>query len=153
MLKPWWIPLGANLIKVMRTKFRFCRLNRPNWALWKKFINDTQATPWSNTQVDVSYDHPLYDSAHLGSLYQTKAKCTWDCAGEGIVSVRCNAGPAEGPGKILKNRCNLRLCPLNCINKLSIFIFIILSIFWHPLPATQKKQKQKQKTKQKIKQD
>ena len=26
----WWIILGANLIKVMKTKFQFYRLNRPN---------------------------------------------------------------------------------------------------------------------------
>ena len=26
----WWILLGANLIKVMKTKFQFYRLNRPN---------------------------------------------------------------------------------------------------------------------------
>ena len=34
----WWILLGANLIKVMKTKFQFYRLNRPNCTLWMNFI-------------------------------------------------------------------------------------------------------------------
>ena len=34
----WWILLGTNLIKVMKTKFQFYRLNRSNYALWKNFI-------------------------------------------------------------------------------------------------------------------
>ena len=70
----------------------------------------------------------------------------------GILSVRCNAGPAEGPGKILKYRSNLRLYPANFGNKLCILIFIILSIwpnffdpplywgktFWSPLSGNSK---------------
>ena len=34
----WWIFLGANLIKAMKIKFQFYRLNRPNCALWMNFI-------------------------------------------------------------------------------------------------------------------
>ena len=34
----WWILLGTNLIKVMKTKFQFYRLNRPNCILWMNFI-------------------------------------------------------------------------------------------------------------------
>ena len=33
----WWILLGANLIKGMKIKFQFYRLNRPNCALWMNF--------------------------------------------------------------------------------------------------------------------
>ena len=57
------------------------------------------------------------------------------------LSVRCNAGPAEGPGKILKYRSNLRLYPVNFGNKLCILIFIILSIwlnFFDPPPLLRK---------------
>ena len=46
-----------------------------------------------------------------------------------MLSVRCNAGPAEGPGKILKYRSNLRLYPVNFSNKLCFLMFIILSIW------------------------
>ena len=48
-------------------------------------------------------------------------------------------GPAEGPGKILKYRSNLRLYPADFGNKLCILIFIILSIwpnFLTPPPFT-----------------
>ena len=38
------------------------------------------------------------------------------------------AGPAEGPGKILKYRSNLSLYPVDFGNKLCILIFTILSI-------------------------
>ena len=34
----WWILSGANLIKVMKIKFQFYRLNWPNCALWMNFI-------------------------------------------------------------------------------------------------------------------
>ena len=34
----WWTLLGANLIKVMKTKFQFYRLNRPICTLWMNFI-------------------------------------------------------------------------------------------------------------------
>ena len=57
----------------------------------------------------------------------------------GILSIRCNAGPAEGPRKILKYRSNLRLYPANFSNKLCIWMFIILSIwtnFFTPPPFT-----------------
>ena len=91
----------------------------------------------------------LYKSAHLA--LSTNAKCTWGCASGGILSVRCNAGPAEGSGKSLQYRSNLRLYPVNFGNKLCILIFIILSIwlnffdpppllrktFWSPLLVTQ----------------
>ena len=64
----WWILLGANLIKVMKTKFQFYRLNRPNCygRTSLEGRDDTQAIiPWSNTEGDISYNHPLYDSAPL----------------------------------------------------------------------------------------
>ena len=67
----WWILLGANLIKVMKTKFQFYRLNRPNCygRTSLEGRDDTQVIiPWSNTEGDISYNHPLYDSAPPGSL-------------------------------------------------------------------------------------
>ena len=67
----WWIPLGANLIKMMKTKFQFYRLNKPNCygRTSLEGRDDTQVIiPWSNTEGDISYNHPLYDSAHPGSL-------------------------------------------------------------------------------------
>ena len=63
--------LGANLIKVMKTKFQFYRLNRPNCygRTSLEGRDDTQVIiPWSNTERDISYNHPLYDSAPPGSL-------------------------------------------------------------------------------------
>ena len=65
----WWILLGANLIKVMKTKFQFYRLNRPNCygRTSLEGRDDTQVIiPWSNTEGDISYNHPLYDSAPPG---------------------------------------------------------------------------------------
>ena len=78
------------------------------------------------------------------------------CASGGILSVRCNSGPAEGPRKILKYRSNLRLYPVNFSNKLCILFFIntfnltkliwpnffdlpplLRKTFWSPLPVTQ----------------
>ena len=75
----WWILLGANLIKVMKTKFQFYRLNRPNCngRTSLEGRDDTQVIiPWSNTEGDISYNHPLYDSAPPGSLnkYQVYLK-------------------------------------------------------------------------------
>ena len=67
----WWILLGSNLIKVMKTKFQFFRLNRPNCygRTSLEGMDDTQVIiPWSNTEGDISYNHPLYDSAPPGSL-------------------------------------------------------------------------------------
>ena len=59
----WCILIGANLIKVVKTKFQFCRLNRPNCALWKNFIGGQgvirRPSPWSNSEEDISYNHPL----------------------------------------------------------------------------------------------
>ena len=65
-----------------------------------------------------------------------------DVRAEAFLSVRCSAGPAEGPGKILKYRSNLRLYPVNFGNKLCILIFIILSIwpnFFDPPPPLLRK--------------
>ena len=67
----WWILLGANLIKVLKTKSQFYRLNRPNCygRTSLEGRDDTQVIiPWSNTEGDISYNHPLYDSAPPGSL-------------------------------------------------------------------------------------
>ena len=60
----WWILLGANLIKVMKTKFQFYRLNRPN-CYGRTSLEGRDDT---NTEGDISYNHPLYDSAPPGSL-------------------------------------------------------------------------------------
>ena len=56
--------------QVMKTKFKFYRLNWPN-CYGRSLLegrDDTQVIiPWSNTEGDISYNHPLYDSAP-GSL-------------------------------------------------------------------------------------
>ena len=67
----WWILLDANLIKVMKTRFQFYRLNRSNcYGITSlEGRDDTQVIiSWSNTEGDISYKHPLYDSAPPGSL-------------------------------------------------------------------------------------
>ena len=69
----WWILLGANSIKVMKTKFHFYRLNRPNCVLWMNFIwgqgwYTGRHLPVKHGRGYISYNYPLYDSAHLGSL-------------------------------------------------------------------------------------
>ena len=117
----------------MKTKFQLYKLNRPNCTLWMNFIGGqgwyTGHHPSGQTRKgDISYNHPLYDCAQLGSR-ETNVKCSWGCASGGILSVRCNAGPAEGPGKILKYRSNLWLYLVNFSNKLCIWMFIILSIW------------------------
>ena len=49
--------IGVNLIKVMKTRFQFYRLNRPNCAWWKNFIWRAamidRASHWSNTKGDI----------------------------------------------------------------------------------------------------
>ena len=55
----WWILLGANLIKVMKTKCQFYRLNRPNCygRTSLEGRDDTRVIiPWSNTEGDISYN-------------------------------------------------------------------------------------------------
>ena len=141
----WWILSGANLFKVMKAKFQFYRLNRPNCALisWMNFIGGqgwyTCHHPPGQTQKGIYPTTTFYRSAHLGSLNKCQAYLSsWGCASGGILSVRCNyAGPAEGPRKILKYRSNLRLYPVNFSNKSGILIFIVLSIwpnFFDPPP-------------------
>ena len=135
----WWILSGTYLIKVMKIKFQFYRLNRPNCALWMNFIGGqgwyTVYYPPSQTQKGIYPKTTLYKFANLA--LQTNAKRTWGCASGGILSVRCNAGPAEELGKILKYRSNLRLYPVNFGNKLCILIFHytfkLTKLFWPPL--------------------
>ena len=53
----WWILLGADLIKVMKTKLQFYRLNRPNCygRTSLEGRDDTQVIiPWSNREGDIS---------------------------------------------------------------------------------------------------
>ena len=50
-----WILSGANLIKVMKIKFQFYRLNQPNCALWINSLDGRDdfhrpLFPWSNTE-------------------------------------------------------------------------------------------------------
>ena len=128
----WWILSGANLIKVMKIKFQFYRLNRPNCALYGWISlegrDDIQAIIHLVKHGRGYILQTPSINLHLW-LSKTNAKRIWGCASGGILSVRCNAGPAEGPGKILKYRSNLRLYPVNFGNKLCILIFIILSIW------------------------
>ena len=148
----WWILSGA--IKVMKIKFQFYRLNQPNCALWMNF-NGGQG--WYTGHYPPGQTHKGIlqpDSINLHNLHTCLSKqmpsVPEGCAGGGILSVRSNSGPAEGPGKILKYRSNLRLHPVNFSNKLCILFFIILSIwpnfltspllrktFWSPLLVTQ----------------
>ena len=54
----WWILSGVNLIKVMKTKFQFYRLNRPNCygRTSLEGRDDTQVIiNWSNKEGDISY--------------------------------------------------------------------------------------------------
>ena len=65
----WWILSGANLIKVMKIKFQFYRLNRPNCALWMNFIGGqgwyTGYYHPSQTWKGIYPTTTLYKSAHL----------------------------------------------------------------------------------------
>ena len=113
----WWILLGANLIKVMKTKFQY-RLNRPNCTLWMNFIGGqgwyTCHHPSGQTRKGIyTYNHPLYDCAQLGSLNKCQVFLRLCKRRHFKCKVQCrHAGPAEGPGKILKYRSNLRLYPV-----------------------------------------
>ena len=52
-------------------KIQFYRLNRPNYY-WRTSLEGRDNTqviiPWSDTEGDISYNHPLYDFAPPGSL-------------------------------------------------------------------------------------
>ena len=65
----WQILSGANLIKVLKIKFQFYRLNRPNCALWMNFIGGqgwyTGYSPPSQTRKGIYPTTTLYKSAHL----------------------------------------------------------------------------------------
>ena len=65
----WWILSGANLIKVMKIKFQFYRLNQPNCALWMNFIGGqgwyTGYYHPSQTWKGIYPTTTLYKSAHL----------------------------------------------------------------------------------------
>ena len=122
----WWILLGANLIKVMKTKFQFYRLNRPNCILWMDRPSSLALVKYGRGYI---LKPPSVWLCATWLSKQNNAKCSWGCASGGILSVRCNAGPTEGPGKIVKYKFNLRLYPVNFSNKLCILRFIILSIW------------------------
>ena len=65
----WGILLGANLIKVMKIKFNFYRLNRPNCALYGWISlegrDDTGYYPPSQTWKEIYPTNTLYKSAPL----------------------------------------------------------------------------------------
>ena len=85
-------------------------------------------SPWSNTEGDISNNHPLYDSAHFGFLNKCQVYQKL-CERRHFKYIRYNAGPAEGPGQIFKYRYNLRLYPVNFSNKLCILIFNLAKLF------------------------
>ena len=65
----WGILSGATLIKVMKIKFHFYRLNRPNCALYEWISlegrDDTGYYPPSQTQKGIYPTNTLYKSAPL----------------------------------------------------------------------------------------
>ena len=65
----WGILSGANLIKVMKIKFHFYRLNRPNCALYGWISlegrDDTGYYPPSQTRKGIYSTNTLYKSAPL----------------------------------------------------------------------------------------
>ena len=65
----WGILSGANLIKVMKIKFHFYRLNRPNCALYGWISlegrDDTGYYPPSQTRKGIYPTNTLYKSAPL----------------------------------------------------------------------------------------
>ena len=81
----WGILSGANLIKVMKIKFHFYRLNRPNCALYGWISlegrDDTGYYPPSQIRKGIYPTNTLYKSAPLA---QTNAKRIWGCASGGI---------------------------------------------------------------------
>ena len=125
----------------MKIKFQ-CRLNRPNCALWMNFIG---GQGWSAIITLVKHGRGYILKPPSINLHTWPSKqmpsVPEEVRAEVFLSVRCNAGPTEGPGKILKYRSNLRLYPVNFGNKLCILIFIILSIwlnFFDPPPLLRK---------------
>ena len=117
----WWILLGANLIKVMKTKISVLQAQPTQLYIMDELHWRAGLIHRPSSLALVKYGR--------GYILKTYAKCSWGCASGGILSVRCNAGPAEGPWKILKYRSNLRLYPVKFSNKLCIFRFIIPSIW------------------------
>ena len=70
----WRILLGAHLIKVMKQNFSSTGSTDPFVHYGRTSLegrdDNRPSSPWSHTEGDISYNHPLYDSAHLGSLYK-----------------------------------------------------------------------------------
>ena len=102
----WRILFGANLIKVMKISVRqaqptqLCIMEELHWRAG--MIH--RPSPWSNTEGDISNNHPLYaHSAHFGFLNKCQVYLKL-CERRHFEYkiIRYNAGPAEGPGKILK---------------------------------------------------
>ena len=125
----WWILFGANLIKVMKISVlqaqptRLCIIEELHWRAG--MIH--RPSPWSNTEGDISNNHPLYDSAHFGFL--NKCQVYLRLCERRYFRYKV---PAEGPGKILKYKYNLRLYPVNFSNKFYILIFNLAKLFSSP---------------------
>ena len=114
------------------------RLNRPNCALCMNFIGGQGWYTGHYPLVKHGRGYILQPPSRNLHIWLSKQMPSIPEAvrAEAFSVLRCYAGPAEGPGKILKYRSNLRLYPVNFNNKLCILIFIILSIwpnFFDPL--------------------
>ena len=73
----WWILLGTNLIKVWKQNFsstgstdQLCIMDEIHW---RAGTGHHAPPPVKHRRGYVSYNHPLYDSAHLGSLSKCQA--------------------------------------------------------------------------------
>ena len=121
----------CNLIKVMKIKLHFLR------AQPTQFVHYMDEFHWRAGMIEAIIHLVKHGRGYILQtpsinlhpwLSKQMPSVSEDVRAYCILSVRCNAGPAEGPGKILKYRSNLRLYPVNFGNKLCIWIFIILSI-------------------------
>ena len=128
----------CNLVNTFRCKFNKGDENKISvlqaqltQLLWKNFIGGQGWYIGHHTLVKHGRGYILQPSSvwFCTSWFSKQMPSVPEAESRGILSVRCNAGPAEGPGKILKYRSNLRLYPVDFGNKLCILIFIILSIY------------------------
>ena len=100
---------SCNLVNTFRckfnkgdeNKFQFYKLYRPNCygRTSLEGRDDTQVIiPWLNTEGDISYSHPLYDSAPPGSLNKCQVYLKL-CEQRHLKCKGAMPGPLKGPGK------------------------------------------------------
>ena len=88
--------------KTMKTKFQFLRAPPTQIAHYGRTLLGAQMITWAIALVKHCREYFPHPSTpmilHISALLETNVKFTWACASVGILTVRPNDRPAEGPG-------------------------------------------------------